>query len=75
MLLVKNLKEERYLVLNDPIFRNFALILIVHFVISTGVDFACPLYVKDIYMEKMVKCLRAKYVYLRVQPQGVFILN
>ena len=41
---------------------------------NTGVDFAGPLYVEDIYGEND-QMLRVTYSYLLVPPQGMFILN
>ena len=73
VLLVKNLKVGRYLVLNRQIFRNFAWISIMHFVIREWI--LLVLFMSKIYMKKMIKCLRVTYVYLLVQLREMFILN
>ena len=60
VLLVKNLKVRRYLVLNRQIFRNFAWISILHFVIREWillVLFKSKIYGKNDQMFKSYICL------------------
>ena len=55
------------------IFQNFALISIMNFVIREWI--LLVLFISEVCMEKMIKCLRVTYVYLLVQLRGMFILN
>ena len=69
----KKSQSRTLLVLNRQIFRNFAWISIMNFVIREWT--LLVLFMSKIYMEEVIKCLRVTYVYLLVRLRGMFISN